>query len=239
MILKCIAIDDEPLALDIIEDYASKIEVIDLVAKCTSALEAIKIISKEKIDIVFLDIQMPELNGFEFLESINRKPNIIFTTAYENYAYDSYKFDAIDYLLKPFSLSRFIRAIEKVIERCNPIAIIDNLTPSNGKKEYIFVNCSGVLKKLYLSEIDYIQGYSDYIIIKIKEKNLLVRDQLKNIEELFAGSDFIRIHKSYIVPINRISEISGNNVILGNETIPIGNFYRKSFLSEIEKIKIG
>jgi len=239
MTLKCIAIDDEPLALDIIEDYVSKVEFLELEAKTTSAIEALKIIKSKSIDLVFLDIQMPELSGFEILESLDDKPLIIFTSAYDDYAVDSYNYNAIDYLLKPFSFARFLKSVEKAQK-----LFISNQSEQEiiGKKEkvkYIFVNVDGNIIKLFLNDILFIKSLTDYIEIKTSGKKYIVRESLKDVEKTLASNNFIRVHKSYIVSLSKIDLIEGNTIKIHNEEIPIGRSYRNTLLNVINTNKIG
>ena len=239
MIIKCLAIDDEPLALDIIEDYIKKIEFLELEAKCTSALEALQMLKSRAIDLIFLDIQMPDLSGFEMLESLNRNPLIIFTTAYDDYAVESYNYNAVDYLIKPFSFSRFLKAVDKAHELLASQKV--NLTNGkNGKKlDFIFVNADGKNVKIFLDDILFLKGLSDYIELHTVEKKFIIRDNLKDVEKMLLPNDFTRVHKSFIVSISKIDFVEGNIIKIGNEEIPIGRSYRNILLNIINKKKIG
>lgn len=239
MILKCLAIDDEPLALDIIEDYINKVEFLELEAKCTSALEALQLIKLKHIDLIFLDIQMPDLSGFEMLKSLNKSPLVIFTTAYDDYAVESYNYNAIDYLIKPFSFSRFLKAIDKAHEYLatqKPNAIIPQ---ENKGLDYIFINSDGNIVKVFLDDIIFLKGLSDYIELHLKEKKYIIRDNLKDVEKMLSPSNFIRVHKSYIVSISKIDLIESNIIKIGSEEIPIGRSYKNVLLNIINPKKIG
>jgi len=239
MIIKCIAVDDEPLALDIIEDYIKKIEFLELEAKCTSALEALQILKIKTVDLIFLDIQMPDLSGFEMLESLNKNPLVVFTTAYDDYAVESYNYNAIDYLIKPFSFSRFLKAVDKAHEQMasQKVKISDN---KNGRKmDFIFVNADGKNVKIFLDDILFLKGLSDYIELHTIQKKFILRDNLKDVEKMLSPSDFTRVHKSFIVSISKIDFVEGNIIKIGNEEIPIGRSYRNILLNIINKKKIG
>lgn len=239
MILKCIAIDDEPLALDIIEDYVSKVDYLELEYKTTSAIDALKIIKSNAIDLVFLDIQMPELSGFEVLESIDNSPIIIFTTAYDDYAVDSYNYNAIDYLLKPFSFARFLKSVQKAQTIFIANQQGNEVKENKEKVKYIFVNVDGNIIKLFLNDILFIKSLTDYIEINTDEKKYIVRESLKDVEKILASNNFIRVHKSYVVSLSKIDLIEGNTIKIRNEEIPIGRSYKSTLLKVINTNKIG
>ena len=234
MKLNAIAVDDEPLALDIIEDYVDRIPYVSLVTKCENALDAISAIRSESIDLIFLDIHLPDLSGFEMLETLSLQPQIIFTTAYESYALESYEVNAIDYLLKPFSFPRFLKAVEKATYSTG----VSRDTTANSDP-FIFVHAGSKTLKLMLDDIALIEGYSDYTIIRTSGKKLLVRDNLRHIAAMLRGRGFIRIHRSYIIPIRKIASIETNMVRVLDQTIPIGKLYRTAFFKEIETNIIG
>lgn len=239
MIIKCIAVDDEPLALDIIEDYIKKIEFLELEAKCTSALEALQILKNTTIDLIFLDIQMPDLSGFEMLESLNKNPLVIFTTAYDDYAVESYNYNAIDYLIKPFSFSRFLKAVDKAHEQMASQKVSVANGKTSKKQDFIFVNADGKNVKIFLDDILFLKGLSDYIELHTVLKKFILRDNLKDVEKMLLPSDFTRVHKSFIVSISKIDFVEGNIIKIKDEEIPIGRSYRNILLNIINKKKIG
>jgi len=239
MILKCLAVDDEPLALDIIEDYVSKIEFLELTAKCTSALNAIQILKNQDIDLMFLDIQMPDLSGFELLETLGKKPLVIFTSAYDDYAAQSYNYNAIDYLIKPFSFSRFLKAIDKAHEYITYKSFNSKKDKSEQPLDYIFINSEGNIVKVFLDDIFYMKGMNDYIELITKQKRYIIRDNLKDVEKALSSSNFMRVHKSYIVSIPKIDSIESGNIIIGNDVIPIGRSYKNILLNIINQLKLG
>ncbi len=237
--IRCIAVDDEPLASEVIVDYCEKIDYLELAGTYTDVFEALNKVKKEDIDLIFLDIQMPDLSGFAFIRSIKNPPMIIFTTAYKDYALDSYDFNAVDYLLKPFSFERFYLAIEKVCERIEntPIENIENQNTQD--YNYIFINYDNRTIKILLDDIIYIQSSGDYINLYTKDKRYLIREKIKDTVDKLSNSNFIRVHKSYVVSPNKIDEIYGNTIKAGKHEIPIGKIYKANLLKEIDKIKLG
>ncbi len=235
--LNCIAIDDEPLALAIIEDYCAKIEYIELLEVFTSALQAIPYIRQNHIDLIFLDIQMPDIDGFEFAELLENSPNIIFTTAYNEHALKSYEYNTIDYLMKPFSFARFLKSIEKTREK--HLINLEKTHRISDKKDYIFVYADSQTKKIELSEILYIKGMSDYIVVHTKTKKTIVKDSLRSVAERLSDRGFLRVHKSFIVSIDKIETIVGNILKINSEEIPIGKSFRDELLNIIKTNRIG
>jgi two-component system, LytTR family, response regulator len=233
MKLTCIAVDDEPLALNIIEDYVSRIDYLLLTASCGSAVDALRVLHEQAVDIVFLDIQMPELSGFEFLTALDRRPMVIFTTAYENYAVGSYEYGAADYLLKPFSFARFLQAVEKCVGR-----FVDS-TSGNGDSEYLFIHSSGRTDRVLVTDIQFIEALSDYIVIKTPQRKFVVRESLRRAEEFLRRRGFVRVHKSYVVPIDRIVRIENDVIRIGDAVIPIGRNFRGAFYESIKNRTIG
>ena len=231
MTLKCIAIDDEPLALDIIEDYVSRVPFLKLEKTFNDGISGIEYITTNKVDLVYLDIEMGGLSGIQMLKALQKKPKIIMTTAYRNYAFDAFELDVTDYLLKPFSFERFIKASEKAFGE-----IISN----GGKepeakpgKDFFFVKSNYKMVKVNFDDILYIEGLSEYIILKTKTGNVITLQSFKNIEKSLPESRFIRIHKSYLVSLDKIDCIEGQNVIIGKKELPIGSKYKVKFFNSI------
>lgn len=236
---KCLIVDDEPLACRFLEDCIARVEILELVKACTSAVEALTLLQQRSIDVLFLDIQMPEINGIELLASLNKPPRVVMTTAYDDFAVESYNFNVVDYLLKPFSFARFLKAVDKLsFEAPNAVAAVPS-GESAPALDYIFVNNNGTIERLDLRDVYYIKGMGDYIGIRTAEKTLMVRDNLKQIEQLLAGSRFIRVHKSYIVAAGKIDSIKGGVINILDENISVGALYRNHFLREINRLKIG
>ena len=241
--LRCLAIDDELLALDLLEDNIRKVPFLELVKKCMSAFEAIEVLRQEKIDLIFLDIQMPDVSGIQFLKSLSKKPPVIFTTAFEKYALEGYELDVIDYLLKPFSFDRFLKAVNKAREYLNltgNTGIPASIEGTNGADNYIFVKTDYKLVKINLNEILYIEGLKDYVKIYLKttERPLITLSTMKTMEEKLSPREFVRVHRSYIVAIHQVQFIQRNSVHLVNKEIPVSEHYRDNLFKIINKTKM-
>ncbi len=232
--LNCIAIDDEPLALDIVEDYINKIDFLILKKRCYRASEAIDIIEKGNIDLIFLDIQMPGITGVQFAKSIKNIPPVIFTTAYSNYAVEGFELDAIDYLVKPFTFDRFLKAVSKAYSLQKLKANKKNI--SSYDKEYIFVKSEYKNIKINFKDILYIEGLSDYIKIHLTNgEKILSLQSLKAFYVKLPSNDFLRIHRSFIISLDKIKSIQKNRVFIGNKELSVGESYKEEFLKEINK----
>lgn len=223
--LKCIAIDDEPLALELLEDNISKLPFLKLVASCSNPIEAMKVLQHEAVDLIFLDIQMPGLTGLQFIKTITAKPMFILITAYEKYAIEGYELDVVDYLVKPVSLERFIKACNKALE----------LYQLKTKKEhgaeapsYFFINADYSMVKVVFNDIMWIEGLKDYLKIHLKSssKSLVARITMKSIEEQLPASMFVRIQKSFIVSKEYITSVRKNSVFINDIEIPVGDNYK-------------
>jgi DNA-binding LytR/AlgR family response regulator len=240
--MKCIAIDDEPLALNIIKEYAGRIDYIDLVACCTNPLEAIKILNKEDIDLIFLDIQMPNISGLELIKSIGKSPMFVFTTAYSNYALEGYELNAVDYLLKPFAFDRFFKATNKAYElsmlRKNKINPVNQQLDLHETEKYLMIKVEYSTVRLNLNEILYIEGLKDYVKIYTGKKPILTKSTMKNMEEKLPSDSFIRVHKSFIVSVAKIDSIENNRILYGDKRIPIGNQYKLEFNRFLESRRL-
>lgn len=231
MIIKCIAVDDEPLALDIIKDYISQVPFLKLMKSFKDGISALEYLASNNVDLIFLDIEMGGLSGTQLLKTLQNKPKVIMTTAYRNYAVDAFDLDVTDYLLKPFSFERFLKAVEK-----SCISLKDghkNPVSTGGDKDYFFVKSGYKMLKVNFNDILYIEGLSEYIIIKTKSANIITLQSFKNIEKTLPESGFVRIHKSYLVALNKIDSVEGQYVIIGNKELPIGNKYKKRFFDVI------
>lgn len=231
--LRCIAIDDEPLALELLVDNISKVPYLELVAQCSNALEALKVLQEQKVDLVFLDIQMPGLTGLQFIQSLAEKPMFILITAYEKYALDGYTLDVLDYLVKPVSLERFIKACNKAREM-HQLKIRGGENNSNNQKaDYFFVNVDYKLLKVVFADITFIEGLKDYIKIHLKSTSrpIITRMSMKSVEEQLPSAEFIRIHKSYIVSVMHVTAIMKNSIFIGEQELPVSDNYRDALTS--------
>lgn len=238
MKISCIAIDDEPLALDIIKDYTQKVPFLNLLATFDNAIESIEYLKNNKVDLLFLDIQMDELTGIQLLNILKEKPLVIFTTAYDSYAVKGYELDAIDYLLKPISFERFIKAADKVYDRLcrkQEAATIVKETNGKGPGDYFFVKTEFHLEKLKFSEILYIEGMGDYLMIHTATKKIMTLQNFKKAEEILPDDSFCRVHKSFLVALDKIESIERNRIKIGSALIPISDTYKKVFYDLVEK----
>lgn len=246
--LKCIAVDDEPLALDIIEDYVSKVPFLELVKRTENAIEALQLVQAGGIDLVFLDIQMPELTGIQFLKIANGKANYILTTAYSQYALESYDLNVSDYLLKPIAFDRFYKAVEKVhnqVKIAEPVAAPQSFaasapasTPVNPIQDFIFVKTEHKIQKIQLDDILYIEGLKDYISIYTKAERVITLQNMKKMDETLPKGQFVRVHKSYIISLDKIESIERSRISICGKIIPIGDTYRDEFFKHIDNKNI-
>jgi DNA-binding LytR/AlgR family response regulator len=241
--IRCLAIDDELLALELLEDNIRKVPYLDLVKKCRSAFEAIEILGQEKIDLIFLDIQMPDVSGIQFLKSLSKKPPVIFTTAFEKYALEGYELDVIDYLLKPFSFDRFLKAVNKAQEYLKlkeNSELPASIEGTNGTNSYLFVKTDYKLVKIDLHEIVYIEGLKDYIKIYLSttERPVITLISMKAMEEKLSPREFVRVHRSYIIAIHQVQFIQHNTVHIGNKEIPVSEHYKDNLFRIINKTKM-
>ena len=230
--INCLIIDDEPVAREIIQTYCSHLPVLNVVASCTNALEAKTLLQNNNIDLIFLDINMPVLNGIAFLSTLKNRPTVIFTTAYKEYALDAFDLSACDYLLKPFSLERFIVAVDKALERIQ-------LSPATGEddeikpEEFIFIKTDGKIYKVFYEELLFAEASGNYTKIVTTENTLLTAMTFSGFEELLPKASFIRIHRSFIINKTRLTHIEGNRVFIKNTEIPIGTNYKAGFLKQL------
>lgn len=244
-VIKCIAIDDEPHALRILEEYASKIPFLELISTFQSPMEAFKFLKQNQVDLIFLDIQMPELSGLQFLEILSNRPRIILTTAYSEFALEGYEYEVSDYLLKPFSVERFIKAVMKVKkdEASTEHQQASPVTEAQEKEKTMnTILIKGDAKNKYhrisINEILFIEGMRNYVaIVKEDGSKIITLQNMKSLEEDLNQFGFDRIHKSYLVNLNKITLIEGNSITIGEAVIPIGGSYRKDFFEKIKNWK--
>jgi len=235
MSIRCLIIDDKPLAIDILADYTQKVPFLELAGTTTNPIEGLSIIREQNIDLVFLDIQMPELSGLQFMKIAGKQCKVILTTAYSKYALDGFEHDVIDYLLKPIAFDRFYRAAEKVKEIIyKPIT---RSTPPNAEtnSEYLFVKTEHRIQKVNLKDILFIEGLQNYISIQTANERVLSLQTLKKIEESLPLKDFVRVHKSYIVALRHISAIERSRIFIDDTVIPVGDNYREGFYGIVDK----
>lgn len=236
--IRCMAVDDEPLQLELISEYIQKIDSLKLVQTFTNAHEAIRAVKEDPVDLLFLDIQMPELTGVQVMEILKGKVRFILTTAYTEYALKSYDYEVIDYLVKPISFERLYKAVEKA----KPLFSMPEISgkPARGYEEsYLFIKTGSRIVKLDLEDILYIEGLKDYVQIYTTSKPVITLESMAAIEKKLQHRSFVRLHKSYIVALSKISYIEKGYVVVNETPIPIGNTYRESFFKNIDTARLG
>lgn len=234
--MKSIAVDDEPLALSVIEKFAQKSPFLDLIGTFTDPMEALEKIQTENIDLLFLDIEMPDLNGIQFLQSVSQRPMVIFTTAYSHYAIDSYEYDAVDYLLKPILFDRFIKAVSKAHERLQLKQKGNSQTITQEKQQdFLFIKSDSRFFRVSLDDILYIEGMRDYIAIHTPQQRILTLMSMTRMMEKLPDRDFMRVHKSYIIGLKHISLVQHNRVYIRDREIPVSNSYKEELNRFIEE----
>ena len=217
--MRCIAIDDEPLALQLMEEFASRISFLTLLKTFTDPDEAMAWIQVNEVDLLFLDIQMPDINGLEFYKTLSKKPPVIFTTAYSEFAAEGFNVDAVDYLLKPFEYDRFLKGVFKARE------YIEFLSSQEIQMASIFIKVDYQLMKINLKDVELIEGLDDYIRIHTKPKPVLTLMTLKSLQERLPSNEFVRIHRSYIVPVSKIESFGKSKIKVAGKEIPVGSSY--------------
>jgi DNA-binding LytR/AlgR family response regulator len=230
--MTCAIVEDEPLALHILETYVQKIPFLDLKASFRSPMAAMNYLQQTPIDLLFLDINMPDLSGIQLLKSLTKAPLIIFTTAYSKYAIESYELSAVDYLLKPFELERFLKAVNKAQQSWQK-PLLESISPQ--VPEFLFLKSGTKTFKVLLQDILYLEAAENYVSYVTKERKILVLDRLSSLEKTLPASLFVRAHKSYIVGLTHIEVLERSAVTIGTERIPIGRAYRKALFERIEK----
>ncbi|GAB3813126.1 LytR/AlgR family response regulator transcription factor [Pontibacter rugosus] len=241
MIIRCLAIDDEPLALDIIESYVSKLPFLQLVKTCSSATEAMQVLQEEQVDLIFLDIEMPELTGIQFLNILKHQPLVIFTTAYPDYALEGFNQDAVDYLLKPIPFDRFLKAVTKAQERLQRDKGKNSSAPTPApthEQDFMFVKADYKTIRVDFKDILWIEGLKDYIIIQIKEQKIITLLSMNKMMEKLSDAKFLRVHRSFIVSLQKIDSIEKSRIRIGSKEIPIGEVYKEQFLKWVEENNI-
>jgi len=230
----CIIVEDEPLAAEVLQDYIKQVPFLQLRAVCEDAIYALEVLQKEKIDLIFLDIHLPKLKGFDFIRTLKHPPAIIITSAYHEYALQGYEYNVVDYLLKPIEFSRFLTAVNKIKEATDsgPAHFYQHSSP---ERSYLFFNVSKKKVKVFLDEILYIESLKEYIRIYTRTKPILTKFQLGQIEEVLAHSNFLRIHRSFIVAKDKIEAFTSSDVEINGKQIPIGRSYKELVQSVLDQ----
>jgi two-component system LytT family response regulator len=239
--IRCLIVDDEPLALHVLEDYMSKIPFLQLIKATTNPIEALTLVQEGNVDLVFLDVQMPELTGIQFLRIANGKAKVILTTAYPQYALEGYDLDVIDYLLKPIAFDRFFKSVQKAQTVLQPATVAAS-KPAEGTpdqrqdflSDFIFVKTEHKIQKVYLNDILFIEGLKDYISIFTSAERIITLQNMKKMEDALPAKHFTRVHKSYIVSINKIDSIERSRICIRDKIIPVGDTYREEFFKIVD-----
>ncbi len=237
MKIKCLLVDDEPLAMEILESYIEQVPNLELVGKCDNALQAYEILRKQEIDLIFLDIEMPQLSGIEFINTLEIVPSVIFTTAHRRYAFEGYELDVLDFLLKPVSFGRFLKAINKLIRANSETASTaapTNAIESEEKMTFIYVKEDKKMVKIYLDKILFIESLKDYVCIHTNTRKIITKQQISYLEQKLPEDDFMRIHRSFIISTKKIKAFNSNQIELENQhELPIGRSYKSKVIERL------
>lgn len=228
MKFNCLIVDDEPMARKLIVSHASKIEGLEIVGECSNALEAINQLRSKSIDLIFLDIQMPELSGLDFIKTLKNPPAIILTTAHRDFAIEAFDLNVMDYLLKPISFERFLKSVNKFFDR-----EMRNSNLPNDPEGFIYLKAERKAHKITLNEILYIESLDDYVKVFLKNKTLITRENISMLEQKLPNTQFVRIHRSFIIAVSAIAAITAESVQIGEKELPFGRAFKKSALASI------
>ena len=234
MKLRCLLIDDEPPALKILASYISSINGLEIVAQCKNAIEALDILHQKTVDVIFLDIKMPKILGTEFLKNLSHPPKVIFVTAYRDYAVEGYELDAVDYLVKPVSFERFFKAITKLNRMMDKEVVTTAVEFKSNPEAFVYLKVDRDMKKIFVNEIVYIESWKDYVKLFLANgKNVLAKQSISAMENLLSDHKFLRVHRSYMVSLNKISGYNGLSVQLDSKEIPIGRLYKQVVMERL------
>jgi DNA-binding LytR/AlgR family response regulator len=230
----CIIVEDEPLAAEVLQRYISEVPFLELEQTCANAMDTMDILSKKQVDLLFLDIHLPKLKGFDFIRTLKNPPKVIVTTAYRDYAVQAFELNAVDYLVKPIEFSRFLTAVSKLFQ-ATPVFHLAVPGQPAGERTHLFFNVRSKRVKVFLDEILYIESLREFIRITTKTKSILTKFQLTKVEEMLKDNNFIRVHRSFIVAREKIDAFSSTEVEINNKQIPIGRSYKELVLGILEK----
>lgn len=236
--IRCFILDDEPMAISLLTEYAKKMPQLELVGSSTSAFDALKIVENEDVDLLFIDIQMPELTGLQMMDILGNRTRYIVTSAYSEYALKGYEYQVLDYLLKPISFERFYKSIQKAKDYFQPV--VQPAAPSNsspqvkGEPDFLFVKTDGKLIKILLKDLLFVEGLKDYLCLHLKTEKIIILDTFLELEKKLPKGDFMRVHKSYVVRLDQIDTIERNRIFIQNKIIPIGKTYVEHFQQWIQ-----
>lgn len=225
--MNCIIVDDDEASRKILSQLALQADSLNIVATFADPVEAVNILQKENVDLMFLDIEMPEMNGMEMLKSLSNRPKVILTTSHKEYALDAYELDVVDYLVKPITLPRFLKAVAKAKDSA------DNFTPG---KDYFFIKKDSVLNKVPVNDILWIEALGDYITVHTKEQRFIVHATLKSIEAKLPPNKFVRVHRSFIIQIDNVKKVEDTTIYINDTAIPVGALYKDSFIKRLNPL---
>jgi len=235
MKLRCLLIDDEPPALKVLSSYISNIHGLEIVAQCKNALEALDILRQKTVDVIFLDIKMPKILGTEFLRNLSHPPKVIFVTAYRDYAVEGYELDAVDYLVKPVSFERFFKAITRLNRMIDKDVVTSPAEFTPNPEAFVYLKVDRDMKKIFVNDIIYIESWKDYVKLFLANgKNVLAKQSISAMENLLSDHKFLRVHRSYMVSLNKISGYNGLSVQLDTTEIPIGRLYKQVVIERLQ-----
>jgi DNA-binding LytR/AlgR family response regulator len=232
---KCLIVDDEPLARELIRGHVEKLENFEVIAECSDAMRALNVLREKHVDLIFMDIQMPQITGTEFLKTLKHPPKVIITTAYREYAMEGFELDVVDYLLKPITFERFLKSVNKYYQiNQDEIQVVSG---NNSEKlpddTFIYIKENKKVIKIYLSEIKYIEGLSEYVQIYTEKRKIITKTSMAQMDEKLSSDSFLRIHKSFIVSINKIEAFTANTIEIQGKELPIGRSYKNAVLSAL------
>ena len=233
MTLQCLLVDDEPRAHVVLKSHIDKIKELEVIHSTTSSVEAFSYLQSHAVDLLFLDIEMPELSGLELLDALQNPPKVIITSAHSEFALDSYNFDVVDYLLKPIPFSRFLKAVQKVIQQTKGSEETVAEEADAPAKDHFFIKEDGVNKRIDFDKILYVNSYGNYLKIFTTEDKYMIAETMKHIEDTLPAHQFQRIHKSYLVSLSKIEKVQGRVVYISQQEIPVGNAYRQSLMEKL------
>jgi len=233
MSVNCLIIDDEPLAVEVIKSHIEKLGSINIVATCHRAAEAFDLLRAKKIDLLFLDIQMPGLSGLEFLRSLRNPPKVILTTAFKEYALEGYELDIVDYLMKPISFERFVRAVNKFFEQQARDIEIHQSNPGCETNDFMYIRTGKMVHKVLIKDIVYVESLKDYVNIHTADRTITARQTLSSIENMMNENLFLRIHRSFIVSINHIIGFTSTSIAISDKNLPIGRNYKQQVFHQL------
>lgn len=241
MIVRCMIVDDEPLAHKVLEKYISQVQSLELVSNCKNAMEAINFLHSNSVDLIFLDINMPDLSGIDFLKTLKFQPQVIFTTAYSEFALESYEYGVIDYLLKPVKFDRFLKAVNKAIDATTNASVKENVTKEEDVSEnseeddnHVFIKQDSSVFKVKYTDILYVEAFGNYLKVFTIDQKIVARKTMTEFEQSLTYENLIRVHKSYIVNILKIDKIELNQIHIGEKQISIGTIYKSELMKRLK-----